>query len=79
MQEVLDFYAAGGRVISEGPHAGDGRFNANKNDFINQIDLNEQERKDIVEFLKTLTDEEFLKNPKYSNPFIKISVSKIDQ
>lgn len=79
LQEVLDFYAAGGRVISEGPHAGDGRFNANKNDFINQIDLNEQERKDIVEFLKTLTDEEFLKNPKYSNPFIKISVSKIDQ
>lgn len=69
LEEVLDFYAAGGRVIAEGPHAGDGRFHSNKNDFINQIELNAQEKSDIVSFLKTLTDEDFLKNPKHSNPF----------
>lgn len=68
LEEVLDFYAAGGRNITSGPYAGDGRANPNKNDFINQIDLTAQERADIVAFLKTLTDHELLTNPKLSNP-----------
>lgn len=32
LEEVLDFYAAGGRVIASGPHAGDGRLNPYKRD-----------------------------------------------
>lgn len=69
LEEVLDFYAAGGRNITSGPYAGDGRANPHKNDLINQIDLTPDERADIVAFLKTLTDHSLLTNPKLSNPF----------
>lgn len=70
LAEVLDFYAAGGRNITSGPYAGDGRRNPNKSDLISRIDLSPQDRADLVAFLKTLTDHEFLSNPKFSNPFV---------
>ncbi|MCU0926282.1 MAG: di-heme enzyme [Hydrogenophaga sp.] len=69
LEDVLDFYAAGGRNITAGPYAGDGRLHPNKSDLISRIDLNEQEKADLVAFLKTLTDHEFLTNPKFSDPF----------
>ena len=69
LEAVLDFYAAGGRHITSGPNAGDGRTHPNKSDLITLIDLNAQERADIVAFLKTLTDHDFITNPKFSNPF----------
>jgi len=69
LEEVLDFYAAGGRHITTGPYAGDGRLHPNKSDLVSQIDLNTQEKADIVAFLKTLTDHEFLTNPKFADPF----------
>jgi cytochrome c peroxidase len=69
LDEVLDFYAAGGRNITSGPYAGDGRSHPNKSDLIASIDLSEQDKADLVAFLKTLTDHEFLTNPKFSNPF----------
>ncbi|MGD9695107.1 MAG: MbnH family di-heme enzyme [Thermoleophilia bacterium] len=69
LKAVLDFYAAGGRDIPDGPLAGDGRANPYKDPLINNINLDEQERADIVAFLKTLTDKRFLTNPKQSNPF----------
>jgi cytochrome c peroxidase len=69
LEEILDFYAAGGRNITSGPFAGDGRANPNKDGLIAQINLNPQERADLVAFLKTLTDHDFLTNPQFSNPF----------
>jgi cytochrome c peroxidase len=69
LEEVLNTYAAGGRNITEGPHQGDGRANPFKNDFINQIALDAQERADIIAFLKTLTDQTLLTNPKLADPF----------
>jgi cytochrome c peroxidase len=69
LEEVLDFYAAGGRNITNGPHAGDGRLNPNKSDLISRIDLTAQDKADLVAFLKTLTDHDFLTNPKLANPF----------
>lgn len=69
LEEVLDFYAAGGRNITSGPHAGDGRMNPNKSELISRIDLTEQDKADLVAFIKTLTDHEFLTNPKFANPF----------
>lgn len=69
LEEVLDFYAAGGRNITEGPYSGDGRYNPYKSDLITSIDLSEGEKADIVAFLKTLTDENLLTNPRYANPF----------
>jgi len=69
LEEVLDFYAAGGRNLTNGPHAGDGRVNPNKSELISRIDLTEQDKTDLVAFLKTLTDHEFLTHPKFSDPF----------
>lgn len=69
LEAVLDFYAAGGRVISSGPYAGDGRSHPNKSDLISRIDLSAQEKADLVAFLKTLTDETLLTSSRFSNPF----------
>lgn len=70
LEAVLDHYAAGGRLITTGPYAGDGRLHPNKSDLISRIDLNAQEKADLVAFLKTLTDENFLRDPRFANPFV---------
>lgn len=69
LEQVLEFYAAHGRVIADGPFKGDGRKNPFKDARIDRIDLSVQDRADIIAFLKTLTDEQFLTNPRFSNPF----------
>ncbi|MBR7779878.1 methanobactin export MATE transporter MbnM [Undibacterium rugosum] len=68
LKDVLDFYAAGGRHITSGIYAGDGRTNPYKSDLITRINLSEQDKSDLIDFLGTLTDEKFLKNPRFSNP-----------
>jgi cytochrome c peroxidase len=70
LEEVVANYAAGGRVITEGALAGDGRTNPYKDDLIVRIDLTEAEQQDIVAFLKTLTDETVLVDPRFANPFV---------
>lgn len=69
LEDVLNFYGDHGRNISSGPNAGDGRTNPHKSEHVNNIKLNEQDKADIIAFLKTLTDNEFLTNPKLSDPF----------
>lgn len=69
LEEVLAFYAAGGRVIASGPYAGDGRLNPYKSDLVTRIDLTPQEQADIVAFLKTLTDHDFLSDARFADPF----------
>lgn len=69
LEGMLDFYAAGGRNISSGPNAGDGRRSPLKSDLISLINLDAQEKADIVAFLKTLTDHDFLTKPALSSPF----------
>ena len=69
LEEVLAFYAAGGRNITSGPQAGDGRANPFKSGLISNISLTAQDQADLVAFLKTLTDEKLLTNPAFSDPF----------
>ena len=69
LEAVLDFYADGGRRIASGPYAGDGRLNPHKSELISLIDLNAQDKSDLVAFLKTLTDQDFLQNPRHSDPW----------
>lgn len=69
LDEVVAIYAAGGRHIASGPLAGDGRTNPFKSDLVSRIDLNAQEQADIVAFLKTLTDQEFLTHARHADPF----------
>ncbi|WP_434762503.1 MbnH family di-heme enzyme [Vibrio fortis] len=70
LSEVLDFYANGGRNITSGEHQGDGRNNPNKSEFVKGFSLNQQEKQDMLAFLNALSDEVFISNPRYSNPFV---------
>jgi len=67
--EVIDFYAAGGRNIESGPNTGDGRFSPFKDGFISGFDLTEQDKTDLIVFLNSLTDNTFLTNPRFGNPW----------
>jgi cytochrome c peroxidase len=68
LEAVLDFYAAGGRNLTSGPLAGDGRLNPFKSELISRINLDAQDKADLIAFLHTLTDHDFLRNPKFSDP-----------
>lgn len=69
LQEAVAIMAGGGRNVTNGPNAGDGRTNPYKSPLLVDQGLSTQEQADLVAFLKTLTDEEFLGNPALSNPF----------
>jgi cytochrome c peroxidase len=66
---VLDHYAAGGRTLRTGPNAGVGKENPNKSEFINGFTLTAAERRDLLAFLRSLTDEQFLRDPRHANPW----------
>lgn len=70
LSEVLDHYAAGGRTIKEGPHAGIGSKSPLKDTLMRGFKLSEQERADVIAFLESLTDEEFLTNPAFADPWL---------
>ena len=69
LEEALLHYARGGRKIDSGPSAGDGSQNPNKSLFIRPFELGEAEKADVIEFLRALTDEAFLKDPRLADPF----------
>jgi cytochrome c peroxidase len=70
LDEVIDHYAAGGRTIASGPNAGVGRTNPLKSSFVPGFTLTAAERADLIAFLKSLTDEEFLRDPRHANPWL---------
>ncbi|MCH2157474.1 MAG: di-heme enzyme [Oleiphilaceae bacterium] len=67
--EVLEIYAAGGRLITTGPHAGDGRLNPFKSSFVTGFNMSEQDKNDVIAFLQSLTDNSFVSDPRFSNPW----------
>ena len=69
LEEALDHYQQGGRLIADGPHAGDGSRNPYKSVFVRQFELSDSEREDLLAFLRALTDESVLMKPAFSNPF----------
>lgn len=69
LEEVLQIYAAGGRTIAEGPYAGDGTANPHKSSFVSGFPLGDQELADLMAFLESLTDETFLNDPRFSDPW----------
>lgn len=71
LDEVLDHYAAGGRTVEAGPNAGIGRDNPLKSSFVPGFEMTRQERADLLAFLGSFTDEDFLTNPRLSNPWRK--------
>ncbi len=69
LEEVVDHYAQGGRVITEGPLAGDGRAHPNKSAFVAGFVITDAERAELIAFLESLTDETFLNDPAHGDPF----------
>jgi cytochrome c peroxidase len=69
LEEVIELHSRGGRLIEEGEYAGDGSQNPNISDLVSAKSFTEQEKSDLVAFLKALTDERFLTDPDLSNPF----------
>lgn len=64
LSEVIDHYAAGGRASAQGappsPH---------QSEFVRGFTLSPQEKQDVIAFLESLTDTEFLTDPRFSDPF----------
>ena len=57
LEEVIDHYVTGGHYADN--------IDANMRSFT----ITEQEKKDLIAFLKTFTDEEFVNNPNFKSPF----------
>ena len=68
LEEVIEHYVAGGRTIHTGKNAGVGSKNPLKSHFISGFKLNQREKQDLLEFLRSLTDESFITNPAFSDP-----------
>jgi cytochrome c peroxidase len=70
LSAVLDHYAAGGRLIATGEaNAGDGRVSPLKSPLVSGFQLTSQEKEDVIAFLISLTDEHFLTDPRFANPW----------
>ncbi|MEE2900440.1 MAG: MbnH family di-heme enzyme [Gemmatimonadota bacterium] len=71
LEDVLDHYAAGGRTIDSGPYRGVGREHPNKSDLVSGFEATLEERADLIEFLRALTDSTFLNDPSLSDPWLR--------
>jgi cytochrome c peroxidase len=60
LSEVIDHYAAGGRM---------GRDNPRKDPLIHGFELSTSERRDLIAFLESLTDQTFVTNPGFADPW----------
>lgn len=69
LEAVLDLYSEGGRRIRSGAYAGDGRLNPHKSGLITRLHLTDGEKRDLLAFLKTLTDETLLTSPRFADPW----------
>lgn len=69
LEEVIDIYARGGRLIEDGPLAGDGAVSPVKSTLVHGFTISEDEKADVVAFLEALTDETFLTDDRWSNPW----------
>lgn len=69
LDEVLSFYAAGGRVIASGPNAGDGTKSPLRSPFVKGFTLSADDRADLLSFLESLTDTTFTTDPRFANPW----------
>lgn len=69
LEDVLDHYARGGRLVTEGPDAGDGALNPRKSEFVHGFTMTDHERDAMLAFLRSLTDPYLASDPRYSNPW----------
>jgi len=70
LEAAIDNYARGGRLLEEGPNAGDGKLSPFKSEFVNGFELSAEERANLIAFLESLTDNSLLTDERYSDPFL---------
>jgi cytochrome c peroxidase len=58
LEQVIDHYAAGGRA-----------HNPYRSELLHGFAITPEQRADLVEFLRSLTDEAFLRDPRFADPF----------
>ena len=63
--EVVDHYAAGGRAAERGD-----RPSPLRSRFVRGFDLSPDDKSDLVAFLEALTDQTFISDPRYADPFM---------
>ncbi len=71
IEEVIEIYARGGRNIDYGNYKGDGKLNQNKSQLITGFTLTKDEKRDLINFLTSLTDSTIFYKQLFKNPFIK--------
>ncbi len=69
LEDVIQFYMDGGQHIEDGDYAGDGRANPYKSGLVAGFSLTPQEIDDLVAYLESLTDDTFITDPRFANPF----------
>jgi len=69
LRDVIRHYARGGRLVDSGPYAGDGSLSPLKSGLVRGFAISEPEIDDVVAFLESLTDEKFLHDPRFADPF----------
>ncbi len=70
LDDVIDHYARGGRLIEDGINAGDGRLSPFKSEFIDGFEISDTERADLLEFLLSLTDKTVVNDERWADPFL---------
>lgn len=68
LEEVIEHFNQGGRSVAAGAFSGDGRANPNKDPRVRPLGLSTEEKSDLAEFLRSLTDDCFLNDPRFSDP-----------
>lgn len=68
LSEVIAHYARGGRSVT-GANTGDGSKSPLKSEFLQGFLIDPSEQEDLIHFLESLTDDVFLRNPDFSDPW----------
>ncbi len=68
LAEAIAHYQAGGRTIASGVNRGIGSANPLKSNFITGFELTRSEQQDLIAFLGSLTDRNFIHSPAFGDP-----------
>ncbi|MCA9566338.1 MAG: di-heme enzyme [Myxococcales bacterium] len=68
LEEVVRHYERGGRLIEDGPDAGDGAESPLRSGLVPGFTLTDAERADLLAFLNALTDTTFTTDPRFADP-----------
>jgi cytochrome c peroxidase len=69
LADVIAHYAAGGRTVAAGQYRGVGHDNPHKSPVVRGFAISAEQREDLIAFLRSLTDEPLLHDPRYASPW----------